>query len=254
MASNIYDIKLFTDSFIKRIHQYPSSSLIDYHLLPFITWFDNTVLIELVAACEKIDILEQLYKFNKCIINDNQLITSYSIPKFSQLIIPLDDSEYTIIAIKTFKNCSELVLQDVKDIKEFLQSQWEITAHAIQLAAIDYQCNFIYWIIPKQAQSLVENKLSKGQYYLWRGGIFQAVVLPNNFYSIENDFDQQIANNPFNISKLLLKDSLKVCRKCYYFYAWLVLAPLTACVFAYVGTYRCTCITCVYTYIYSVCM
>ena len=215
MASNIHNIKLFTDSFIKKIHKCPSSSLIEYHLLPFITWFDNTVLIELVAACEKIGILEQLYKFNDCITNDNQLITSYSIPKFSQLIIPLDDSEYTIIAIKTFQNCVELVLQDVKDIKEFLTSQWEITAHAIQLAAIDYQYNFIYWMIPKQVQPLIENKLSEAQYYLWRGGIFQADLLPSNFYCIENDFDQQIANNPFNISKLLLKDSLKVCRKCF---------------------------------------
>ena len=215
MASNIHNIKLFTDSFIKKICKCSSSSLIEYHLLPFITWFDNTVLIELVAACEKTDILEQLYKFNNCITDDNQLITSYSIPNFSQLIIPLDDSEYTVIAIKTFQNCVELVLKDVKDIKEFLKSQWEITAHAIQLAAIDYQYNFIYWMIPKQVQSLIKNKLSEGQYYLWRGGIFQAVLLPRNFYSIENDFDQQIANNPFNISKLLLKDSLKVCRKCF---------------------------------------
>ena len=223
MASDIQNIKLFTDSFIKKIRKCPCSSLIKYYLLPFITWFDNTVLIELVAACEKIDILEQLYKVNNCVTDDNQPITSYSIPKFSQFIIPLDDSEYTIIAIKTFQNCGEFVLQNVKDIKEFLKSQWELTAHAIQLAAIDYHYNFIYWMIPKQVQSLIEIKLSEGQYYLWRGGIFQAILLPSNFYSIENDFNQQIANNPFNISKLLLKDSLKVGRNCYYFYGYVVL-------------------------------
>ena len=192
---------------------YPHSSLIKIHLLPFITWFDNTILIELVAACGKTDILELLYEFNDSILKYSKPITSYSIPQFSQLIIPLDDSEYTIIAIKTVQNCGEFVLQNVKDIKEFLKSHWELTAHAIQLAAIDYQDNFIYWMIPKQVQSLVENKLSEGQYYLWRGGIAQAALLPNNYLSTENDFDQQIVNNPFSISKLMLKDLPKVCGK-----------------------------------------
>ena len=213
MANNTHNIKLFTGNFINKMYKCPSPSLLKIHLLPFITWLDNTILIELVTACEKIDILEQLYELNNCITNDNQPITSYSIPNFSQLIIPLDDSDYTLIAIKMFQDCSELVLQNVKDIKEFLSSHWELTAHAIQLAAIDYQYNFIYWMIPKQVQSLVESKLSEGQYYLWRGGISQAVLLPNNYFSTENDFDQQIINNPFNISKLKLKDILKVCGK-----------------------------------------
>ena len=195
------------------MYKCPHSGLIKMYLLPFITWFDYTVLIELVAACEKINILEQLYEFKDCIANDTQPITSYPIPKFSQLIIPLDDSEYTIVAVKIFQNCSEFVLQNVKNIKEFLRSHWELTAHAIQLVAIDYQDNFIYWMIPKQVQSLVENKLSKGKNYQWCGGILHAVLLPNDFFYIKNDFDQQIMNNPFNIPKLLLKDSLKVCLK-----------------------------------------
>ena len=211
MASNIHNIKMFTHTFIKKVYKCPHSGLIKIYLLPFIAWFDYTILIELVAAFEKIDILKQLYEFNDCITNNNQPITSYPIPKFSQLIIPLDDSEYTIIAIKTVQTCSELVLQNVKDIKEFLKSHWELTAHAIQLAAIDYQDNFMYWMIPKQVQSLVENKLSKGQNYQWRGGILHAILLPSDFFSIKNNFDQQIMNNPFNVPKLLLKDSLKVC-------------------------------------------
>ena len=150
------------------------------------------------------------------LITASQKITNllHHIPYQSfQLIIPLDDSEHTIIAIKTVQNCSDFVLQNIKDIKEFLMSHWELTAHALQLAAIDYQYNFIYWMIPKQVQSLIENKLSEGQNFLWHGGIFQAILLPNDFFSTENDFDQHIINNPFNIQKLLLEDSLKVCKK-----------------------------------------
>ena len=211
MASDINNIKMFTDNFIKKIFKCPYSNLIKIHLLPFITWFDNTFLIELAADCEKIYILEQLYKFNSNTVDGNQPITAYSIPRFSQLIIPLDNSEYTIIAVKTLQDCSELMLQKVRNIEEFLRSQWGLTAHAMQLAARDYHYNFLYWMIPKQVQSLVETKLSEGQHYLWHSGIVQVALLPNYFYSIENDFDKQIINNPFNITEHLLKDSVKVC-------------------------------------------
>ena len=212
MASDVHNIKLFTINFIKKLFKCPCSFLFKNCLLPFITWFDNTILIELVVACKKIDILKRLHEFNNSIKEENQPITLCSIPTFSQLIIPLDDSEYTLVAINTFKNCNDLDLQNVIDIKEFLRSHWELTSHAIQLAAIDYHYNYLYWMIPKQVKFLVENQLSKGQHSLWHGGIFQAILLPNDFFCTGNDFDQQIVNNPFNISKLMLKDSVKVCR------------------------------------------
>ena len=209
MASDIHNIKLFTDSFIKKLFKCSHSNLFKIYLLPFNTWLDNTILREL-ATTYKIDTLELFCNFIH-IIDDNEPITSYPIPTFSQLIIPLDDSEYTIVAIKMFQNCNELILKDVKDVKEVLELYWELTAHAIQLAAIDYSYNFIYWMIPKQIQPLVENKLSKGQYELWDRGIFLAVLLPNNHFSADNNYDQQVINNPFNVSKPLLRDSIKVC-------------------------------------------
>jgi len=90
-----------------------------------------------------------------------------------------------------------------------LQSHWELTDHAIQLVAVDYFTNFIYWMIPKQVQSLVKNKLSEGQHELWHGGIVMAIILPNDYFSADND--QQMLNNPFNLSNHLLQDSIKVC-------------------------------------------
>ena len=208
MASEIHNIKLFTDSFIKKLLKCSQSNLLKVYLLPFITWLDNTILRELVTAYEKVDSLEMFCKFN-CIIDYNQPITSYPIPTFSQLIIPLDDSEYTIIASKTIQNCEELILKDVVDVKEFLQSHWELTDHAIQLVAVDYFTNFIYWMIPKQVQPLVENKLNYEQHELWHGGIVMAIILQNDYFSADND--QQMLNNPFNLSNHLLQDSIKVC-------------------------------------------
>ena len=210
MASNIHNIKLFTVSFLKKLLRCSNSTFLKIYLLPFSTWLDNTILRELIAIYENTDILMKLCKFFS-VIDDTQPITSYPIPTFSQLIIPLDDSEYTIVAIKTFQNCSKLILRDVKDIKELLTSHWELTAYAIQLAAIDYSRNFIYWMMPKQVHLLVVNKLNKGMHELWLRGIFMAVLLPKDFFAAANDFDQEEINNPFSVSKQLLVGSMKVC-------------------------------------------
>ena len=210
MASNIHSIKLFTDSFVKKLFKCSNLNLLKLYLLPFNTWFDNTILRELATSYENTDLLKQFCKYVS-VIDETQLIMSYPIPTYSQLIIPLDDSEYTIVAIKTFRNCSELVLRDVKDIKELLISYWELTAHAIYLAAIDYPHNLIYWMIPKQVKQLVVDKLNKGFYELWQRGIFMAMLLPKDFFAAQNYFDNQEINIPFNVSKHLLTNSMEVC-------------------------------------------
>ena len=156
------------------------SSLLKICLLPFITWLDNTILIELTTAYENIDTLHHFCQFND-IIDYSEFITSYPIPTFSQLIIPLDNSEYTIVAVKTSQNCSRLSLKEVKDVKGLLTSHWEHTAYALHLAAIDYHYNCMYWMIPKQMKSLVEDKLNQRQHELWNMGIFQVVLLPSEF-------------------------------------------------------------------------
>ena len=210
MASDIHNIKLFTDNFVKKLFKCSNSNFLKIYLLPFNTWLDNTILRELTSTYENTDILKFFCKFSS-IIDDTQSITLYPIPTFSQLIIPLNDSECTIIATKTFQNCSQLILKDVKDVKKILMSYWELTAHAVQLAAVDYCDNFIYWMIPKQIQQLVLSKLSTGLHELWHRGIFMVVLLPQDFLSADNDFNQMEINNPFNISRHLLNSSMEVC-------------------------------------------
>ena len=209
MASDVHNIKLFNYGFIKKLFKCSHPSLLKIYLLPFITWLDNSILIELATAYEKFSVLELFCKFIH-IIDDTEPITSYPMPTFSQLIIPLDDSEYTMVAVKTFQNCSELVLKDVKDVKELLTSHWELTAHALHLVAIDYHYNCMYWMIPKQVQYLVENRLNRGHHELGNKGILQIVLLPKNFFSANNGFDQQVIDDLFNVYYLPLKKSIKV--------------------------------------------
>ena len=210
MASDVHNIRLFTADFIKKLFNSSHSSLLKVYLLPFITWLDNTIFIELGMSYEKVDGFDLFCKFTH-IIDDNEPITSYPIPTFSQLIIPLDDSEYTIVAVKTFQNCSGLILEDVKDVKESLKSYWELTAHALQLVAIDYHCNFMYWMIPKQVQRYVEKGLNQRQCDLWGKGISQIILLPNKYFSANNCFNQQFSSDPFSVYNLSLRDLTKVC-------------------------------------------
>ena len=206
MASDVHNIKLFTDSFIKKLFKCSHPSLLKIYLLPFITWLDNTILLELAATYEEVSILGLFCKLTH-IIDDTEPIISYPIPSFSQLIIPLDDSEYTIVAVKTLQNCSELILQDVKDVKDLLMSHCELTAHAVQLVAVDYHCNYMYWMIPKQVQCLVENGLKRPQYDLW---IKEIILLPNCFFSAVDHFNQLVTNDPFDLHNVSLKGLIKV--------------------------------------------
>ena len=206
MASDVHNIKLFTDSFIRKLFK---CSYLNIYLLPFISWLDNTILIDLIAAYEKSDGLELFCKF-MCIIDDTELITSYPIPTFSQLIIPLDDSEYTIVAIKIYQKCDELILKDITNFKEILTTHWELTSHAFHLVAIDYNYNCMYWMIPKKVRPLLENKL-QGQCNLWIKGIVQIDLIPNECFSADDHFNQQVINDPFSVCRLSLKDSIKVC-------------------------------------------
>ena len=214
MASDDYNIKLFTDGFIKKLFKCSHFMLLKVYLLPFITWLDNTILIELATACEKVDSLELLRKFIH-VIDDTKPITSYPLPTFSQLIIPLDDSEYTIMAVKTIQNCSGLVLKDVKDLKLLLTSQWKITGHTLLLVAIDYHYNFVYWMIPKQVQPLLEEKLNHGLYNPRGEDVLQVFLLPNENSSVDYSHQKVVNNpfikNPFKVNCLSSIDLKEVC-------------------------------------------
>ena len=192
MASDIHGIQLFTDSFIKKLFKCSHSSLLRIYLLPFNTWLDNSILGEVVTAY-KDDNLELLGKFNSK-IDDTQLITLYPIPTYSQLLIPLEDSEYTILATKISQNCDELVLREIMDIKNLLISHCNLTIHAIQLAAIHYSSNVIYWMIPKHVVSLVNSKMCQGQHNFSERGIFQICLYPSILFSFDNNSDLLVVN------------------------------------------------------------
>ena len=98
------DINLpFTEQWLKRIGKCRSLNLFKIYLLPFITWLDHSILEELVAASDSEDAQQLLNLFNSKINSYcNQPITSFPILPPNQLMIPLDDSGYSLLAMKVF--------------------------------------------------------------------------------------------------------------------------------------------------------
>ena len=180
MASIVHQIPLFTRGFMDKLIKCTSPFLFKIYLLPYMSWFDYSVLIQLVNFSNNKTALKMVNQFVDS-LDCSKPIPSYPIPEFSQLIIPLEKDQYTLLATKhTKESMSELTLLDLKDIKESLISRLEITHHAVQLAAISNKPCCFYWLIPNQIRSLAEVRLNEVKLQLWDKGIILTALLPDS--------------------------------------------------------------------------
>ena len=173
----------FTEQWLKRISGCKSLHLFIIYLLPFMTWFDHSILKELVAASGSEDARQLLDLFNSKVNSySNQPITSFPILSPSQLMIPLDDSEYAMLGMKIFPptqddaSQSVIVLQDVMDIKLTMKHKWKMDSHQIQLVAVHTKFKILYWMIPKSIIEVIRSNLIHD----WKSGIIIMSVLPTN--------------------------------------------------------------------------
>ena len=181
MASYTHNISLFGASFIGKMKNNPF--IFKIYLLPFLSWFDHSILTELVKS-SKVNEAILLVKQFKMYIDYNQPITS-CVPEFSHLVIPNkgDESEYTLLITKHFnKRHDEMVMQDVLNIKKELISHWKVTHHALHLVALHKALSHFYWIIPEKICSLI-NKMDQE---LWNIGIAIVAILPDNCLTDES--------------------------------------------------------------------
>ena len=202
MASDVE--RLFDVSFIKKIKDNPYPFLFKIFLLPFVSWFDHAVLIEL-AESSKVEEAIQLIKQFDSSIGYDQPITSY-IPEFSHLIIPYKggESEYILLVTKHFnKGHNVIVKHDLLSIKQELTLLWGITHYAIYLVAMHSKLSYLYWMIPRKIQPVIEDKINHDQQQLLDKGIIVVGILSRNYMS---DDDDQHINENFNT-----EDAVEVC-------------------------------------------
>ena len=181
-ASETHHIPLFGEELLKKIDQSKSYLLLKVLLLPYITWLDHSILQHLVLFSQS-KVAERILDDFIFSIDYAQPITSYPIPSPSQLMIPLDGNDYTLVATRCEFEFNSLVLQKVVDVRSVLIEQWQITPHAIQLNAVHVQERLLYWMIPKCVAELIADKIPHIQYELWKNGIVMCTIFPVNFSS-----------------------------------------------------------------------
>ena len=187
MASNIHKVCLFDKHFLNRLVNVNSHFMLKLVLLPFMSWLDHSTLQQLVSASKSKFAVQLLQQFD-LLIDHTQPVVSYPIPTLSQLMIPFDYSDYTLVATKCACDLEEVPLQKITDMKALLVSKWEITSHAMQLLAVHIKENILYWMIPKCIVSIVENKTINHiiRYELQNGGITMISILPTGLHLDEN--------------------------------------------------------------------
>ena len=198
MASEMHGIPLFSEQLLERLASCKLQFFVQLYLLQFSTWFDNSVIRELVIASLSTQAIELINSFTSS-LDDSLPITAYPIPPPSQLMIPLDDSDYTVVATKHLQNLSETTLKQIKNIKLLLISKWQITQHAVQLMAVCSSSNYLYWLIPKGVTHLIMQYGLETQEDLIEKGIIMINCLPVSFLSDGYDLmSHSLSVGPFN--------------------------------------------------------
>ena len=197
MASDAHNIPLFAEPFFSKLVSCKSVFVFKILLLPFLSWFDHSILKELTSDDDSVtDLLTQF----DSLIDTNKPITAYPIPTLTEMMIPLDD-RFTVVATKSSHNLEDSSLKEIIDIQAALIDQWEITEHAIQLIAICINLNCLYWIVPKCVVSIIANLSHnyKIQYKLWERGITMTAILPDLFTNDHVTLQQLITGGPFSV-------------------------------------------------------
>ena len=204
----------FTELWLKKISDCKSLHHIKIYLLPFVTWLDHFILKELVVASGSEDAQQLLNLFDSKIDSYyNQPITSFPILSPSQLMIPLDNSKYTLLAMKYHppsrgdSTQGMITLQDVMDIKLIMRHKWEMSSHeihSIQLVAVHTKLELLYWLIPKCLVKVIKNNLVHD----YKSGIIMMAVLPANFHSLKDN--SEIFKGPFSLLNSLRQGDTEV--------------------------------------------
>ena len=181
MVSYTHNISLFDASLIEKIKNNPFTFKI--YLLPFLSWFDHSILTELVKSSKIKEAISLVKEFDRY-IDYNKPITS-CVPEFSHLIIPNkgDESEYSLLVTKHFnKRHDDMVMHDLLSIKKELTSHLNITHHALRFVALHKALSYFCWIMFGKLRSLID----KTDQELWNKGIMIVAILPDNCLTDES--------------------------------------------------------------------
>lgn len=175
MASETPRINLFSITTINNLNNCSNAvSVLRYSSFLF-TWIDHSILRALVSFNDKA--VELLDEFDSS-LDPLNIIVSYPIHNFSQIMIPSMTSEYTLLAIRCNRELWQCSLQYVFNIKSFIVEKCDITQHCLQLLAVKSDPTIFYWTIPKCIVELIKGNIVHHSEHLSSQGILEVSVYP----------------------------------------------------------------------------
>ena len=144
MASDYYNIKLFSSNQLKTFSEYNCFTLL--RMLCLCSWNNCCILRTLVSCCKEAVRLLDDFESNLDLL---QPVTSYPIPYLSSDMLPSSSSTYTILSVRCKVELYECSLQYMYDIQSVMIEKCNITQHCQQLLAVRSNPTILYWTIPK---------------------------------------------------------------------------------------------------------
>ena len=196
-------VKLFSDSYIKSLNKITSTVVILRRLFLYSSWYDFSIVEELVKECKCFKGFYLLDWFNLHI--DKTLpISHYPLPIPSSLMIPDKSSSHFLMAM-TYRE-ELLTLLHITELKSFLLHTFKIKSYTCILLGVGSP-DTLYWLLPKSVFSLVCKEVPEHIDDFYTEGITKIAISP------DITFTKSGKQNVQSLPQFTFED--KEVRKCY---------------------------------------
>ena len=186
MASISRRIKLFPPAYLKVLHQCIHSTMLLRVLSPYLTWYSHSILSVLVESCNNAEVVKLLNNFNAN-INNTQPLSSCVIPTPNCVMIPDDNSSYTVLTTKVSTNILWMTLKDISGVKHAMAEKFKVTEHSFQFLAMNKDPGIFYWIILKAIVPIICAQIQQCQGYFKEKGWTEICIYPSTVFRIDGD-------------------------------------------------------------------
>jgi len=181
MASYTNNIPLFSSDQLQTFGECKQAPALIQALSPYFNWINHSVLREVIGACNNTAVINLLDQFDSHI--DLSLpTTDYPIPQPSPNMIPYDTITMTVLAVELSTKLNTISLQQVIDIQNLLQEQFQLSSHVFQLLAVN-SAPMLYWIIPKCVVSVITSNVAQKRNFLHQNNIMNLSIYPGLVYA-----------------------------------------------------------------------
>ena len=200
MASYNYNVPLFSDEVLKDFSEYHNVPAMLRYLMCYCTWCDLSIVLKLFEICDYPEGVRLLQKFRH-MIDYTKPITQYPASNPDSLMIPLENSPYTVMVTKYRHELinSALSLRHIEMIKLLITEKCEITFISCQFLATANDSQNFHWLVPKSVAPLIVDKIQENNSYLYKSGIKELFIYP---YITGNNRKFSLITDLSNIEKV----------------------------------------------------